>query len=286
MMTRMIPFGSVMGVLMVAACSASNVATFTPYPTPDKNLDLAALTVAHLKTLTVGQSREEVLERMKADPVDGCVQWGWSTWAQIQRALGWLPCEKREVIRSPYRTQTLVQDGVNYEVLFYYTGGVDPEGMITDKQLTPVIIESGKLSGWGWEDPVAQQLLQLRGPRDQAGDLNNRAVSFRSQGRYDEAEPLFRQALDIMERTKGRDHLDVAIILNNLGELYYMQGRYAEAEPLYQRALAIKEKVLGSDDLALATTLENYAALLSRTNREDQATNLAARAKGIRAKQE
>ena len=263
MMTRMIPFGSVMGVLMIAACSASNVATFTPYPTPDKNLDL-----------------------MKADPVDGCVQWGWSTWAQTQRALGWLPCEKREVIRSPYRTQTLVQDGVNYEVLFYYTGGVDPEGMITDKQLTPVIIESGRLSGWGWEHQVAQQLLQLRGPRDQAGDLNNRAVSFRSQGRYAEAEPLFRQALDIMERTKGPEHLDVAIILNNLGELYYMQGRYVEAEPLYQRALAIKEKVLGPDDLALATTLENYAALLSRTNREDQATTLAARAKGIRAKQE
>jgi len=57
-MIRMIPIGSVMGLLVLAACSASNVATFTPYPTPDKNLDLAALNVAHLKTLTVGQSRE------------------------------------------------------------------------------------------------------------------------------------------------------------------------------------------------------------------------------------
>ncbi len=286
MMIRMIPIGSVMGLLVLAACSASNVATFTPYPTPDKNLDLAALNVAHLKTLTVGQSREEVLERMKADPVEGCVQWGWSTWAQIQRALGWLPCEKREVIQSPYRTQTLEQGGMRFEVLFYYTGGVDPEGVISNKQLTPVIIENGKLSGWGWEHPLTQQLLQPRTPTDQAGDLNNRAVSFRSQGRYAEAEPLFRQALEITEHAKGAEHPDIAIILNNLGELYYVQGRYAEAEPLYQRALSIKEKMLGPDDLGLATTLENYAVLLARTNREDQATTLAARAKLIRAKHE
>ena len=286
MMIRMIPIASVMGLLALTACSASNVATFTSYPTPDKNLDLAALNVAHLKTLTVGQSREEVLERMQADPVEGCIKWGWSTWAQIQRAMGWLPCEKREVIRSPYQTQTLEQGGMRYEVLFYYTGGVDAEGMISNKQLTPVIIENGKLSGWGWEHPLAQQFLQPRAPTDQAGDLNNRAVSFRSQGRYAEAEPLFRQALDIMERAKGAEHLDVAIILNNLGELYYIQGRYAQAEPLYQRALAIKEKVLGPDDLGLATTLENYSALLARTNREDRAVTLASRAKSIRAKHE
>ncbi len=286
MMIRMIPIGSIMGLLVLAACSASNVATYTSYPTPDKNLDLAALHVAHLKTLTLGQSREEVLERMQADPVEGCVQWGWSTWAQVQRALGWLPCEKHEVIQSPYRTQILEQGGLSYEVLFYYTGGVDPEGMISNQQLTPLIIENGRLSGWGWEHPLAQQLLQTRVPADQAGDLNNRAVSFRSQGRYAEAEPLFRSALDIMERAKGPEHLDVAIILNNLGEIHYVQGRYAEAEPFYQRALAIKEKMLGPDDLGLATTLENYAALLARTNREAQATTLAARAKLIRAKHE
>jgi tetratricopeptide (TPR) repeat protein len=284
MKIRMILIGSVMGLLVFAACSASNVATFTPYPTPDKNLDLAALNVARLKTLTIGQSREEVLERMKADPVDGCVKWRWSTWASVQRMLGWLPCEKREVIQNPYRTQTLEQGGTRYEVLFYYTGGVDPGGMISNQQLTPVIIENGKLAGWGWGHPLAQRILQPRTPTDQAGDLNNRAVSFRSQGRYTDAEPLFRQALDITEHAKGAEHLDVAIILNNLGELYYVQGRYAEAEPLYQRALAIKENVLGPDDLGLATTLENYAALLARTSREDQATTLAARAKLIRAR--
>jgi tetratricopeptide (TPR) repeat protein len=286
MIRRILTIGSVMGLLVFAACSASNFATLTSYPTPDKNLDLATLNVAQLKTLTVGQSREEVLVRMRAAPVEGCIKFGWSTWAQVQRALGWLPCEKREVIPNPYRTQTLEQGGMSYEVLFYYTGGVEQEGRITHRELTPVIIENGKLSGWGWGHPLTQQLLQPGSPTDQAGDLNNRAVSFRSQGRYAEAEPLFRQALDIMERTKGAEHLDVAVILNNLGELYYIQGRYAESEPLYKRALAIKEKVLGPDDLGVATTLENYAALLARTNREDRAVTLASRAKSIRAKHE
>ncbi len=286
MMTRIACTALAMVSFALVACSPPSFSTYTPYPTPDKNLDLAARNVAHLKTLTVGQSREEVLERMKADPVEGCIEWSWTTWDQIQRGLGLLPCEKRAVIQSPYRTQQLGQAGASYEVLFYYTGGADPDGKITNNQLTPVIIENGKLLGWGWEHPLAQQLLQSRAPADQAGDLNNRAVSFRSQGRYAEAEPLFRQALDIMERAKGAEHPDVAIILNNLGELYYVQGRYAEAEFLYQRALAVKEKALGPDDLGLAATLENYAALLVRTNREDQATTLAARAKLIRAKHE
>src|SRR2546426_6081455 len=44
------------------------------------------------------------------------------------------PCEKREAIQSPYRTQTLEQGGMRFEVLFYYTGGVDPEGVISNKQ--------------------------------------------------------------------------------------------------------------------------------------------------------
>src|SRR2546428_13840119 len=108
---------------------------------------------------------------MKADPVEGCIKWGWSTWAQIQRALGLLPCEKREVIQSPYRTQTLEQGGTSYEALFYYTGGVDPDGLITHSQLTPVDIEYGKLSEWGSRYLLAQQRVQPGAPIDESCDL-------------------------------------------------------------------------------------------------------------------
>jgi tetratricopeptide (TPR) repeat protein len=46
------------------------------------------------------------------------------------------------------------------------------------------------------------------------------------------------RALEIHEKSYGRDHPNVATSLNDLAELYRIEGRYAEAEPLYQRARA------------------------------------------------
>jgi clan AA aspartic protease (TIGR02281 family) len=66
------------------------------------------------------------------------------------------------------------------------------------------------------------------------------ASLYHAQGRYAEAEPLYRRSLEIMEKTLGPNHPDVATILNNLAELYREQGRYAEAEPLYRRSLEIR----------------------------------------------
>ena len=75
--------------------------------------------------------------------------------------------------------------------------------------------------------------------------LHNLAVLYQDQGKYSEAEPLFKRALAIDEKTLGPDHPSVAKVLGNLAVLYQAQGRYSEAEPLYKRALEIDEKTLG-----------------------------------------
>ena len=77
--------------------------------------------------------------------------------------------------------------------------------------------------------------------------LNNLASLYRAQGRYADAEPLYKRSLAIREKTLGPDHPDVAVSLNNLALLYQAQGRYADAEPFYKRSLAIREKALGPD---------------------------------------
>ncbi len=105
-----------------------------------------------------------------------------------------------------------------------------------------------------------------------------------TQGRYAEAEPVYKRALAVQEKALGPAHPDVAGSLNNLAVLYDAQGRYAEAEPLYERALAIKEKSLGPDHPNLAKGLDKYAALLRKTGRGAEAANMEARAKAIRAK--
>ncbi len=117
-----------------------------------------------------------------------------------------------------------------------------------------------------------------------ATDLNNLALLYQAQGRYAEAEPLYKRALAIREKALGAEHPDVAQSLNNLAALYHDQGRYAEAEPLYERSLAIREKVLGPEHPYTARSLENYAALLSKTGRADEATGMEGRAKAIRAR--
>jgi tetratricopeptide (TPR) repeat protein len=81
------------------------------------------------------------------------------------------------------------------------------------------------------------------------------------QGRYEEAEPLYKQALGIRERVLGPDHPDTAGSLNNLALLYNNQGRYEEAEPLYKRALEILIKTLGKEHPNTQTCLKNLAML-------------------------
>jgi tetratricopeptide (TPR) repeat protein len=75
--------------------------------------------------------------------------------------------------------------------------------------------------------------------------LYNLAMVFAKQGKYDEAEDLFKRVLSIREKALGASHPDVAATLNNIAAVNASQGKYDEAEGLYQRALAIREQALG-----------------------------------------
>lgn len=72
-----------------------------------------------------------------------------------------------------------------------------------------------------------------------------------------QAEPLFKRALAIREKTLGPDDINVAKNLVDLARLYEIQGLVAQAEPLYKRALAIDEKVLGLDGVSYLNNLAN-----------------------------
>jgi tetratricopeptide (TPR) repeat protein len=110
--------------------------------------------------------------------------------------------------------------------------------------------------------------------RDLATALNDQALNLHQTGRYDDAEPLYRQALEITERTLGPDHPDYATRLNNLAGLLQDTARYDAAEPLYRQALEIREKTLGLDHPDYAIRLNNLAELLRVTGRYDAAEPL------------
>jgi tetratricopeptide (TPR) repeat protein/CHAT domain-containing protein len=117
-----------------------------------------------------------------------------------------------------------------------------------------------------------------------ATSLNNQAVLYQTQGRYADAEPLFRRALAIREKVLGPEHPHVATSLNNLALLYHHQSRYAEAEPLFKRALVIWEKALGPEHPDVATSLNNLALLYHAQGRYAEAEPLWKRALAIREK--
>jgi len=114
--------------------------------------------------------------------------------------------------------------------------------------------------------------------------LHQLASAIRPQGRYDEAEKLFRQSLEIKRRVLGTQHKSVAITLNNLADLYSDQGRYDQSEKLYRQALAIKRKIYPADHPSLATGFSNLASVLSDQGRYAEAEPLYRHALDIRLK--
>ena len=65
-------------------------------------------------------------------------------------------------------------------------------------------------------------------------------------GRHAEAEPLYKQAMEIRRTALGERHPDYATSLNNLAGLYDAMGRQAEAEELRKKAMAIHRRPEGN----------------------------------------
>ena len=111
-----------------------------------------------------------------------------------------------------------------------------------------------------------------------AFSLNQLATLYRSQGKYNEAEPLYLRSLSIYEKQLGENHPNIATSLNNLAGLYKNQGKYNEAEPLYLRSLSIREKQLGEDHPHVAASLNNLALLYDSQGKYNEAESLYQRA--------
>ena len=75
-----------------------------------------------------------------------------------------------------------------------------------------------------------------------ATSLNELGLVYRAQGKYAEAEPLFKRALAILDRALGPKHPDVALVLKNYAALLRKTGHSGEATMMGLRAKAIRAK--------------------------------------------
>jgi CHAT domain-containing protein/tetratricopeptide (TPR) repeat protein len=113
---------------------------------------------------------------------------------------------------------------------------------------------------------------------DFASALSNLAKLYREQGRYSDAEPLFKRSLAIREQVLGLDHLDVAYSLNDLAGLHLEQGHYTDAERAFKRSIAVLEKSVGAEHPTFAGALSNLAWLYFKESRYSEAEPLYRRA--------
>ena len=111
--------------------------------------------------------------------------------------------------------------------------------------------------------------------RDVAASLNKLATLLYAQGKYAEAEPLYRDALKMNQRLFKGDHPDVETSLNNLAALLESQGKYAEAEPLYRDALKMNQRLFKGDHPSAAISLNNLARLLQAQGKFVEAETLS-----------
>jgi serine/threonine-protein kinase len=90
--------------------------------------------------------------------------------------------------------------------------------------------------------------------------LESNAALLSAQRRYDEAEPLYRKALEIRRRTLGPDHIDVAFCLRRIGRIAANQGDWSRAERLHREELGIIERFYGPNHFSLGYTLRRLAS--------------------------
>ena len=107
-----------------------------------------------------------------------------------------------------------------------------------------------------------------------AVSLNNLSSAYQYLGKFDEAEKLLIEAVEIKNSTNIKDTI-LAKSYHNLGKIYHSTGLFGKSEENYLKALTIKKEVCGEEHPLYANTLYNLGLLYkSYGNFENAEDNL------------
>ena len=128
----------------------------------------------------------------------------------------------------------------------------------------------------GWVTTTANAALAAVPQEERATGvlINQVALLLKQQGKLDEAEPLYREALQGKRAKLGNDHPSTLNSINNLGMLLQAQGTLDEAEPLFREALQGERAKLGNDHPGTLGSIYNLADLLQAQGKLDEAEPL------------
>jgi tetratricopeptide (TPR) repeat protein len=113
------------------------------------------------------------------------------------------------------------------------------------------------------------------------GARDNRGIALRNQRKFEQAEQVAREVLDLRLQTTP-EHPSVAASYVNLGRVLHDRGKLEEALAAYREALRRKEAAFGPEHVEVAMALNNLAGVLAEQHRAQDGLQLHERALAIR----
>ena len=118
----------------------------------------------------------------------------------------------------------------------------------------------------------------------QSNQLNSAVLKLYNEGKFDEALPLAKRALELRETALGVHDEKLIPLLINLAEIYRAKKKPGEAQPYLERALQIGEKTFGQDDIRLTRLLDKLAFTTYEQRNDKSAESAFVRSLAIKEK--
>jgi serine/threonine protein kinase/tetratricopeptide (TPR) repeat protein len=102
--------------------------------------------------------------------------------------------------------------------------------------------------------------------------------------KYDKAEPMMRQEIDLRRKLVRTNDPQLAISLGDLGILLARRGKYADAEAIDREALTMNQRLLGDENPATINALGNLAIALRNEGELAEAETMHRKVLALRQK--
>ena len=143
----------------------------------------------------------------------------------------------------------------------------EPETWKNCSRLTPHVLS------------IFEKIKSLNIKSKSLGELFYRSGFFQeTQGKFNDAQVLYKQALSTFEKVYGLNHPEVAKVLRNIGFNYYCKGQYLKGIDIVERALDMDEKILGKEHPDVAQDLNSLGIIYWALHELDKAGVLFERA--------
>jgi tetratricopeptide (TPR) repeat protein len=123
----------------------------------------------------------------------------------------------------------------------------------------------------------ARRVAELENARPvvRASAVSNLGALRMLQGRYQDAEPLLEQGLELGEKALGGpDHPGLIRLKQTLGDCYRLRGRAAEAQALYESALRNADRAYGPRHPTRLPSLSGLASIEEQRGNDARAESL------------